>query len=737
IYGQWKQGVLGGIQILAQAYVVTGDPVYARKAGILLARVADLYPSFDFATQGFNYERQGTHGYLGNWHDACEETRELAMAYDRIFDGIKNDAELVKFLSEQARHHGLENPKTSFADIQRNVETGILRDALANRHKISSNYPRTDIAIALIKAILQWPASRDEVYALIDAMITRATAVDGVTGEKGLANYSAFGTQSLAVFLAEWDRADRGFLERCLKTHPKLYATYRFHIDTWCLQKYYPLVGDTGWFAARFDLYQGVRFPQPGDRPHTFHGDGYLRPSMYSFLWDLYRLTGDAAFVQILYRANGNAVEDLPRDLFAEDAEALREGVAKVIAEQGADLKLGSVNKQEWRLAILRSGSGENARAVWLNYQAGGGHGHRDGMNLGLFAHGLDLMPEFGYPAVQYGGWGSPRGRWYTMSAAHNTVVVDGQDHANQAGQTTLWADGSHFRALRASAPGMIPAGEAGPDKRQFERTIVQVDVPGPAAFYVLDVFRVVGGRDHAKFMHSHFGKVTTAGLAPGPGDDYGFDTQMRNFRWDAGPQPGWSVEWQVEDRGGLLPAGQEVHLRYTGLTPGARVGVAEAWISYGGYGADLRQEAWIPRLVVRRKAEAGPLASTFVSVIEPYQGTTAIRSIRRLPVTTEDGRPYPESTVAVEVTLADGTQDLLLAADVENPLGQTPSVKTDRLLVEKEWGVFLTGELCLVRRTKDGNRIHVSAANTRALRVNGQEIENDSPENLLQWNSQ
>ncbi len=455
---------------------------------------------------------------------------------------------------------------------------------------------------------------------------------------------------------------------------------------------------------------------------------------MYTFLWHLYRLTGDVAFVQTLYQANGGSTEDLPRDLFADDAQGVRQEVARVVAEHGAELKLDSVNKQQWHLAILRSGAGENARAVWLNYQAGGAHGHHDGMNLGLFAHGLDLIPELGYPAVQYGGWGSPRARWYTMSAAHNTVVVDGQNHANQAGRTTLWAEGSHFRAIRASAPGMVPAGAAGPDKRQFERTVVQIDMAGRAGFYVLDIFRVAGGRDHTQFLHSHFGSVTPAGLSLKPGDDYGQDTQMRRFLWDVDPRPGWQVDWKVEDRYGLLPAGQEVHLCYTGLTSAAQVAIAEAWISYGGYGADMRQEAWIPRLVVRRAAGEGPLASTFVGVIEAYENESLIQSIRRLPVTATDGRPYSDSTVAVEVTHADGTQDLLLAADVENPLGNEPSASSDHVLIQKEWDVALTGELCLVRRTGQGRVIQVWAANTRTIRAGNQDIQNDSPEHLLQW---
>ena len=283
IYGQWKQAVLGGINALSEAYVVTGDKAHARKAGILLDRVADVYPSFDFAQQAVIYEqRLGSAGYVSVWHDACEETRELAQGYDLVFEAIAEDAELVALLRAKAARHGLENRKESFADIRRNIEDRILRDALAHVPKISSNYPRTPIAIATIKAVLDWPDSRDEVYQIIDDFLRRATAVDGVTGEKGLANYSAFGLQSTAMFLAMWDRAIPGFLEEMFRRHPKLHDMYRFHVDTWCFAQYYPLVGDSGWFAAHHDQYQGVRFQRPGRESVYSHKDPVLSPSMFS-----------------------------------------------------------------------------------------------------------------------------------------------------------------------------------------------------------------------------------------------------------------------------------------------------------------------------------------------------------------------------------------------------------------------------------------------------------------------
>ena len=37
-----------GIASLARAYTLTDDPVYAHKCGVLLARLADVYPEMDF-----------------------------------------------------------------------------------------------------------------------------------------------------------------------------------------------------------------------------------------------------------------------------------------------------------------------------------------------------------------------------------------------------------------------------------------------------------------------------------------------------------------------------------------------------------------------------------------------------------------------------------------------------------------------------------------------------------------
>ncbi|UCH36008.1 MAG: heparinase II/III family protein [Armatimonadota bacterium] len=696
IYGQWKQAIVAGIRNLAAAYVVTGDAAYAHKAGVLLDRVADLYPTFDFGKEGLVYEVQGAAGYVSTWHDACVETRDLVTAYDQVFEALRHDEALVAFLSRKAKEYGLDNTKASFADIQRNIEERILRDAIRSRRKIESNYPQTDLTIAMIHTVLGWPGNRQQVYGMLDAILTRATAVDGVTGEKGLAGYAAYAVNGTAVLLEQYARMDSHFLADAFKRHPRLHDTFRFHIDTWCLGRYYPSCGDSGAFAHPSG-YAGVSLSRsPG-----------LAPSMYTFFWRMHELTGDPAFAQVIYGSNGQTVDGLPHDLFADDPETLQKQLAEVIAREGAAPKLGSVNKQEWRIAILRAGEGTDARALWLDYDSGGGHSHADGMNLGLFAKGLDLLPDFGYPPVQYGGWGSPRARWYTMAAAHNTAVVDGHNTQAAGGQTTLWADGDDFRAIRASCPQLI-------EGEQFERTAAMVDI-SDRDFYVVDVFRVIGGSDHAKFTYGHFGELKMSGLSLQSANDYGHDTQTRGFSADPAPDPGWSADWRVEDRRNVLPEDADVHLRCTDLTTGAEAWTGEGWVSVTGFGTN--DEEWIPLVMARGRGES-PLASTFVTVIEPYERESSIARIRRLPLETARHTAFPDPNVALEVTLADGRRDLFITADVENPLRLRPSRSAGRILLQRDCGVRLDGELGVVRWDSAGTVERIIMCRGKSLRV-------------------
>ena len=709
IYGQFKQAVLAGIQILSDAYVLTGDTAYARKAAILLDRVADLYPGFDFGAQGFVYEKKGRSGYVSTWHDACRETRQMALAYDKIFRAIKDDAELIAFLSLQARKYKLENPKTSIHLIRKNIEQGILVDALNNPEKTFSNYPLREITASTIKIILGWPGNRAEVLAELDPVIKKATAVDGLTGEKGLASYSAAVVNVLADFIGYLDRLDPDFLEKLIERCPTLRLTYRFHIDTLCCGRYYPLVGDTRAFAKPVEKFPSVGFTA---NPRT-------GPSGYSFMWRLYRITGDTRYVQILYKNNRNSVEGLPYDLFVDDPQDFQNSVAEIIKQEGADLKLGSIDKQKWHLAILRSGSGANERALWIHYEIGGNHRHNDTMNIGLFAKGLDLMPDFGYPPVQYGGGsGSPRASWYKMAAAHNTVVVDAnQVLAPAAGKTTLWADGKRFQAITVSMPENDTV-------KRFERTLCLIDVSDTDS-YIVDLFRVAGGSVHEKFMHSHFATLTTHGLGLSPVKEYSHQTQMRNFLKDPSPPPAWSADWKIIDHYKLVKPDADIHLKYTDLTADAQAYTAEKWVVEGI--DSTNKEAWIPSVIVRRQSPAQPLTSTFTGIIEPYENASNIASVRRVDLTNPAAVPHKDSCVAVEVILLNDDRDLIVAHD-------SGCKSKSNTLTQHNTEVNSDGSLYWIRRNSKGAVLRMALCQGRVLVVGEIRIELSEITGYTEW---
>lgn len=722
IYGQWKQLILGGLRNLAAAYLATGDRIYAHKAAILLDRIADLYPSFDFASQALVYEqRLGSNGYVSVWHDACEETRELALIYDAIFPALEGDEELVSFLSAKAHQYGLPNLKTSLADIRRNIEDGILRDALANQHKIASNYPRTPVAVATILAVLDWDGYRDEIYKVFDEMMQRATAVDGVTGEKGLRNYSAFVIQALAEMLGYFGRATPDFIDEMLHRYPRLKETYRFHIDTWCLGAYYPHSGDSGWLVARAPVYVGVVFDKGNPSSPATAASWIMRPSGYEFLWRLYEATGDVDYVRVLYKANGSRTEGLPQDFFCPDPQAFQERVAQVITHHGAEICLPSINKQQWCLAILRSGRGENQRAVWLDYDSGGGHGHADAMNLGLFACGLDLLPDFGYPPVQFGGWGSPRAVWYGLTAAHNTVLIDRANQRPGSGSTRLWGDGECVHLVEASAPAVYSA-------QQYSRAVVLVDV-SETDFYVADFFRVVGGSEHTKFVQGPPGSLSVAGLSLAPAEDFGHGALLRNLQLDQAAHPGWTADFVAEDIRGYLPAGSAVRLRYRDLTAGATAGTCEAWAAAS---FETTEEFWLPRLIVQRRGQA-PLTSTFVAVIEPYSTRPPLALARRVALEARRGMAYSEAAVALETLLADGRRDLLILANAENPPGHQPDFREIRNLRQPDWRLSTDAEFCFVRRDYAGRVERVALAKGTRVRVGNAAIQLKAPADFME----
>ena len=691
VYGQWKALILDAVEKLSTAYSLTGETIYAHKTAVLLDRLADLFPDFDWRTQGILYEGVSiVDGYLSYCIDSCGECRELGLAYDRIFDAVSKDEELVAFLAEKARQTGNANPKTTFFDIQQNIEERILKDCISHAYdKNHCNYPNSELTDILLRAILQWPDNREELLPMMDAVMQKSTAVDGVSGEKSIIGYSTSAPGAVAEMFSWFEQADDSFLEEMYCRYPKLGDTFLFHIDTWCLDgKFYPALGDGEFYSETIEFYCGLKW--------CFSAE-FRR----SWLWKLYKLTGDVRFVQAQYRSMHPMEEDFsPSSIFDSGAESAGREFRDVIARYGPHIRQASVNKTNWHLALLRSGQKEHERTAWMSYDSGGLHGHYNGMNLGLFGKGMDLISDLGYPPVQFGGgWNSPHVKWYFSTASHNTVVVDGKDQKSDwdyfvktCANTTLWADGETFHAMRFSGPNLIE------DGKQYERGIYLVDV-SDSDFFLLDIFRVIGGQEHIKFQHTTCGEASAEGLSLTPAKINDFEGFMKDYRGDAHPEPGWSVDWKLRYVSHPPFHDTDVHVRYTDLTEGAEGYLAEGWYSPN---FNTTEEGYLTRAAVRRSAASAPLVSNFIGILEPYEGERILKECRTLKLCYEaDGSPSPQDC-AVEVIRADGKSNLFLSLDQEDPLGLKQG-HIDAVVLQPDWNVRFRGDFCMVEKGPAG----------------------------------
>src|SRR5690606_9550635 len=89
------------ITSLSESYLLTGDKRYAHKAAVMLYRLAEIYPSMDHAKQSRYGLMSAAAGrvYNGKIVNSIWETglsRQLAIAYDMIWDSIDSDSELQK-----------------------------------------------------------------------------------------------------------------------------------------------------------------------------------------------------------------------------------------------------------------------------------------------------------------------------------------------------------------------------------------------------------------------------------------------------------------------------------------------------------------------------------------------------------------------------------------------------------------------------------------------------------------
>jgi len=581
------------------------------------------------------------------WETFC--TEDAVLAYDAIYDYIGDDPELIEFVQEK----GL--PVEDADDLREYIEHYLLRAAAValERGAINGNEGHHQALAMTIALVLddysdEHPNSRDMVdytyYGIGHCAYIMPNLLRRDGGGHESPNYSRIKTDFIRVARIMEEIRERHPDEFPLRRYPDIFgndkarAMFDWFIDCKMLDYYTPGIGDNG----------GIREPRRvGPQNYSFIGGSNL----YAF-----EKYGDPRYARASTRADGTW---FPGDLFWEyPGDALAAALEDPASEIAREPRL----LDGYGCAILETGGPDDRRAVCLNYAATVGHRQMDNLNLELFARGVDILPDLGYPFTWDYRW-----QWDSNNMAHNTVTVGESqfDTRVRAGNSCwLFASENGVHAVTAShdpyPEGYGHTKAAAPDVDLFERTVVLVDID-PERFYVLDLFAVRGGDQHDQSWHGPLVKpddpdleweVQETGTLAGPDveqfeeytDRWGrtltnFPCFVKDVRratidgpatwhWDYGLEEGDQLNLH------LLPVGGPMEvIRCAGRSP-------------------ARPDDWeLDYLLARRNVpDGGP--SHYVTVIDAYQRTPVV----------ESARIVSEAPLVVEVTYEGGVDTIALA---------------------------------------------------------------------------
>jgi len=686
-YYVWKKWdyISKGLADLAEAYLYTGDKIYARKAAIILDRIADVYPEMDwkpYADRGWYHSDGGRN--MGKIHGSIWETQiitSFADSYDKIISGTVDNIELYSFLKKQSEKYKI-GAKGTRALMLQNVDDGLLRTAYKAvlSTQIRGNQGMHQLTLATCAIALD---SQPESNLWIDWIF--ATDGGNIPGLM-ISTFDRDGTSNEGApgYALIWGRLVSQIAERL-----EGYPAYKKHN----IIKEFPQFNTTFLAAYRMAAL-GIAVPNMGDSGATGTVSNGADPK---FITKGYVFTKDPEFAKAAYIANKNSADKLGRNIFAKDPDEISKEIQNV-AERLGPRKDGGYLMSGFGLALLENGSGNNGVALANNYGRTIMHAHPDLMNFDLFAFGKWLAPDHGYPEF---ATNIPSNRdWTGSTVSHNLVFV------NEKPQKEIWGGQTRlFKQLKGFGVFEIDGQKAYPETKTYQRTMFLVDAEsGENNSYVIDIFKVEGGMDHLYSFHGPPGELSNSGLnltaqkagtyageniekgiaANGFPQGYSF---FYNVQRDQSPPPAFIIDWKTETGYRGTTADDNLHLRMHALSKVNDVALADGDPPQNKPGNPKK----LGYVLMHRKGE--DLNSTFISVFEPYKQNPFIKSIKRI----DNG---DESQIALLIEHTNGSIDHILYNPEYEKLMKLPN------------NVSMTGNIGFLR-TKNNQP-------TKAILVNG-----------------
>ncbi|GLU53392.1 heparinase II/III domain-containing protein [Dyadobacter frigoris] len=659
-----------------QAFVFTGNPVYAQAGIVMLVRIADVYPDMDSLCYKWEDGFRNSHGGTGQgkvlgciWE--TEYLPDMIRAYDAFFLSFKDEAVLT-FLRSQSFTANRKIPLDSAAAIQLHIEEGFIKQIFPaiKKAQIHGNTGMHQMVLALAAVAYDtFPDTKEWLNFNFQA------------GERlSSPNWHVTGGNLLAVLVNDLDRDGFGYeaspdYNNLWFVHLKLVADILLDYKGYTGADLYKNPKFRKMFYSFFNLILSDHFTaQIGDSGATGNRGIIVDPKDFACGYQVYK---DPLLARLAYYFNGNTSQGMRGDIFSRNPLEISAEIDRVILKEGA-FSYESVNLSGYGFAALRKtfpesevrgGIQKEQHDLWLYFGRSGGHGHSDKLNIGLHAFGLDLAPDLGYPE-RTGEWPS-RLEWTRNTISHNTVVVD------ECMQTDSW-EGTplHFENHDFIRLIDVDASKAYPQTSEYRRTVAMVSVDDEQVYY-LDLFRISGGNHHHFSFHGGESlSVSTSGirLTPQSGGTYagadvsyatrkdskgGWDYKgsgfhyLKNAERDTDPACPFSVDWLLVGNRESVQQ-QEPHLKLTMLNCVDDVALADGIPPVNG-----RNPASLRYMVAHRKGV--DLQSVFISVLEPYLNHSQINSCEKVSVRCNNLPVADTIAVAVKVCLKNGRTDYLV----------------------------------------------------------------------------
>ncbi|MFA5858249.1 MAG: hypothetical protein WC955_04210 [Elusimicrobiota bacterium] len=675
-YNAWVVETLqySALHNLSLAYTLTDDEKYAETAAQIFDLIAEIYPSCDKGS--WDYPSKPPSGRLSRpWYQVARVLVVFIDWYDKIYNSPALDKPSV--VPSLTRRQNIEKNIILNAAEYCYVES--LKGRLTNG---TADYVRGAMAAGCLLGI---PLYIDWAYTGpygINTMIDNNIDRDGRYYETS--TIYEHHTRELYTTFAE------PLFNYRSKKYPdgiNLYNNAKFQNIYLVPDAMINCTGKTPQFG---DSSPDIR--KSGNIKTLFSGTDYRHAEYFSS-----RVTdqeGRKPFNWLLTEMTGGKLDDYRlKSVTAYDPWILFHGI------DSAELKVvepdkvipEKVNKSVFfgqkGFVFLRNGNSLDplSQAVMLRFGPALNHSNFDDLNLSYYALGYELGYDLGY------GWGSTHAYvgWSKQTASHNLVLVN-EKSMNPITQAT---GGSLYQF--ADFPGLAMA-EVSSENCYKEQGVTQYRRLAALAGegknkYLLDIFRVNGGKQHDYVFHSltttatfeniEFGVEEDTGSLAGKEYNWGnmvlndgdLDGYPNKPYWVAPPGNGlgfvmnpkrvvihdglWKATWHLPDNNSfiklsMLPQkGCEI---ITAVAPGIYSSLPKSRYVY-----------------VRRKTEVGSAAtdlrSVFIGIYEPLTGAATAQCILNITQLENKDVNEPILPAGVCVQLEDGIEDYFLTSGEYN----------------------------------------------------------------------